>query len=159
MPKMLSAYSQFRKASVLVLAALVLGFFGARAATAALLGVEPGLPLLNYNNTGTVSYNAGAQSFNVVAQPISILFPPPAFVNAPKSVAINIVVDNAGNLVGGVPGDDLVVTGAVQPPGPPLSGVLLTGEIVAFGSQDSGGFTDFYDFNKSIAGIADRLIH
>ena len=69
--------------------------------------------------------------------------------DGPKSVAIEIVVDSSGNLIGGTSGDDLVIIGAIDQDGDSVAdfdGVLLTGEVVAFGFQDSGGPTDDFDF-------------
>jgi len=121
------------------------------AVSATLLGVVPGQPLLNYDN-GVLAYDATSDRFGISADPITILFPPFANVNAPEQVSINIEIDSAGNLVGGVPGDDLVITGDVQAPGPLFSGVLLTGEIIGFGFMDSGGLIDLYDFQFVVTG-------
>ena len=95
------------------------------------------------------------------AAPLAILFPPPRFVfdstSAPKDVKINIVVDATGALIGGTPGDDLVVIGAVDTTGDSVldtDGVLLTGEVTAFGFLDSGGPTDTFDFAFTVTGGA-----
>ena len=130
------------------------------ATPAQLIGLTPATPLISFNNTGTTVYTAGTGAFVVTGDPLSILFPPPRFVfdssaDGPKSVSLNIVVDNTGALVGGVPGDDLVIIGAVDTTGDgtfDADGVLLTGEIAAFGSQDSGGPTDSYDFALTVTG-------
>ena len=74
-------------------------------------------------------------------------------------VAIDIQVDNLGGLLGGVPGDDLLVEGEVSLPSGFFSGVLLTGEVTAFGFRDSGGTTDDFEFKFTITGgqLARRL--
>lgn len=125
----------------------------------AVLGVVPGYPLVDYNSTGTVDYVAESTSFVLEATPNTIqidptLDPPlsfPVFISEPRSFRIDILVGNDGQLIGGVPGDDLTLVGTVDltPYGlPSASGTLLTGEIVAFGSHDSESFstTDSYDF-------------
>ena len=125
-------------------------------ASASLLGVTPGIPHLTYDNAGTLTYNAGTQLFSVNAVPLSFLFPPiptsssvfDSTSEGPKSFSFNIQVDNAGNLTGGVPGDDFLVIGAVDTTGDTIldaDGVLLTGEISGFGFQEDGA-TDLYDF-------------
>ncbi len=122
-----------------------------------LIGVSPEAPFLEYDNQGTISYDASAQALSVDATPLNFQQTVGGplgfiFVNAdgsPAQFLIDIKVDNAGNLIGGVPGDDLVVTGQADVDGDfvvDYSGVLLTGEILQFGSQDSGGPTDAYDF-------------
>ena len=121
-----------------------------------LLGIanEIGLPATAYDSGGSMSYDADTQAYDAAAVPLAILgvgpipiiFPFPAT----PDIQLHIVVDNSGNLVGGVAGDDLSITGNIDFDGNPgngfeYSGVLLTGEIVAFGYLDSGD-TDQYDF-------------
>ena len=122
-----------------------------------LLGVGPlDLPIVSYNSGGTVDYDSTSDAFSLNATPLSIetsTNPAGAFFSG--SVNIDIEVDDTGALVGGTIGDDFVLTGDVDLDGDFLvdeSGVLLTGEIVAFGHEDSGGSTDFYDFRFSITG-------
>ena len=131
------------------------------AASAALLGNTLDLPLISYDNQGTTAYDAANDSFSVDASPTALLAPsnPPVVIDADASGArdfdINIRVDASGTLIGGVPGDDLVVTGEVTVPGMgTVSGVLLTGEITGFGYQDSGGPTDSFDFSFVVTGGA-----
>ena len=129
-------------------------------ASATLLGVSPGLPVMSYDD-GTTSYVAGTQTFQVDGVPVSVDFPPSRLVSdatglLSKSVSVNILVDNTGALVGGVPGDDLVVVGAVDTTGDSgldADGVLLTGEVAAFGFLDDGS-TDRFDFLFVVTGGA-----
>ena len=94
-----------------------------------MLGFTIGTPIIAFNNTGVLNYTAADGLLSVDADPLAILFnagDPPALVFdsttlGPADVLINIIVDNAGNLVGGVPGDDLYVTGSVD-----LNGDLKT---------------------------------
>ena len=69
-------------------------------------------------------------------------------------VEINVQLDSAGNLVGGVPGDDFVMTGRFTDllSGVTYEGVLLTGEVIAFSATDSGGDTDQTQFSFDVTG-------
>jgi serine-aspartate repeat-containing protein C/D/E len=120
-----------------------------QATLAALLGNTLNLPYISFDNQGTTTYDAGTNQFSVDATPLALLVSgsPPATITGTESFLINITVDNAGSLLGGIPGGDLVVIGDVTVPGLGFkSGVLLTGEVTGFGFQDSGGTTDSYDF-------------
>jgi hypothetical protein len=85
----------------------------------------------------------------VDAVPIAVLFPTgPVFVQAPRAFDVLIRVGTSGGLLGGVLGDDLILTGVVDQDHdgtPEYSGTLLTGEVLAFGFQDTGTTTDRYD--------------
>ena len=122
----------------------VLTFFGT--ASAALLGNTLGLPM-TFFPTGTVGYNAVTDQLSLSATPASTLFPP-ITNHVGGTLSINVVVDSAGNVVGGVPGDDLIMTGSVGA----FASPLLTGEVLEFGSLDSGGPTDTIDFRFQITG-------
>ncbi|HMN42668.1 MAG TPA: SdrD B-like domain-containing protein [Phycisphaerales bacterium] len=119
-----------------------------------------------FDATGVTAYEAASQSFDVVASPTSIRLSsstsPVSVSGIHGDVQIHAKVDSAGNLVRGVnpseavsmgsvngAGDDLVIVGTFDADGdsiPDYSGVLLTGEIYSFGSNDGGGTTDTYDF-------------
>jgi hypothetical protein len=121
-----------------------------------LLGIDPGFPLTVYNSTGHLEYNPGTQAFDLTATPLAFkasLLDAPTAVEAPASMALHIRVNSAGEVVGGVVGDDLVVTGSINDGTINVSGVLLTGEIVDFGFADSGA-TDSYDFRFVVTGGA-----
>lgn len=122
----------------------------------ALVGVDPGFPLISYDSTGTMNYDSAAQTLDLVATPLAFKeteLADPAPVELPGAVAIHLQVDNAGNLIGGVPGDDLLVTGTINSGSVNVSGVLLTGEVTAFGFAE-GGATDVYDFRFVVTGGA-----
>ncbi|MCY2928658.1 MAG: SpaA isopeptide-forming pilin-related protein [Planctomycetota bacterium] len=119
----------------------------------ALLGINPQAPIIGYDNQGQLTYTAGAQALHVAATPLNLQQVANGPVNFIYSnigdLKIDIQIDNAGNLVGGVAGDDLVVVGDADLDGdyvPDVSGVLLTGEILQFGSLDTGTVVDKYDF-------------
>jgi hypothetical protein len=124
----------------------------------ALVGVAPvDFPVISYNSGGSVSYDNVSDLLSVNATPLSIDTGSSLGSFSSGTLAINIEVDGSGALVGGVAGDDLVLTGDVDVDGDfsdDFSGTLLTGEIVAFGSQDSGGATDQYDFRFIVTGGA-----
>ena len=130
----------------------------------ALLGVvgEAQAPLITYDSTGTLTYNASTQAFNVDATPLTFtesLAPPSPtrLITAPADFRIEIQVDNTGALVGGVPGNDLVITGNLDIDGNgtiDASGILLTGEVLAMGFLDSPGGVDQYDFRFQPTGGA-----
>lgn len=123
--------------------------------SAALLGNTLDLPLISFDNQGSASYASSTDTFSVDATPLSLLVPsnPPVFITGTREFSIRISVDESGALIGGVPGDDLTVTGAVDVPGMgTVSGVLLTGEVTGFGFQDSSGPTDSFDFSFIVTG-------
>jgi len=138
--------------------AVVLGSY-ANPAVASLLGVTLDLPYILFNNTGTTNYAAGSDLFSLVASPIAIRESsslPPAFIDPAGNeevVAISILVDDSGALIGGVPGDDLSVIGELTlADGSLLSGTLLTAEIIDFGFHNPGGTTDLFDFLFDVTG-------
>lgn len=129
----------------------------------ALLGNTLALPLITYDTTGTLTYDASSQAFDLQARPLQFAeIPAPGFfrtIEGSRNFEIHIKVDNSGNLLGGVPGDDIVLTGDIDINGDSLidvSGTLLTGEIVEFGYLDvgSGSTADKYDFRFTPTGGA-----
>ena len=122
-----------------------------------LLGVATEYPAVNYDSTGVVNYSAATDAFQSTATPISIVAAKgqrPIAIGVPDDFFLGCQVNNAGTLTGGVAGNDLVVDGKVTISGTLYSGVLLTGEIMQFGYQDSGGPTDLYDFRFHATGGA-----
>ncbi|REK38183.1 MAG: hypothetical protein DWQ46_20835, partial [Planctomycetota bacterium] len=128
-----------------------------------LLGVTPDFPITTYDSVGTVDYDATAQTFDLTASPLVFLAGPPSPTNLPRPVLppngfdINIEVDNSGNLIGGVAGDDLTLSGTIDIDGdsiPDVSGTLLTGEVTGFGFLDTGSTTDQFDFTFTPTGGA-----
>ena len=111
--------------------------------------------MVTYDSTGHLSYDPTSHAFNLDATPL--LFKGASTgsttpINADtgsgiKTVQIRINVDNSGNLIGGVAGPDLVITGSIKNIG---SGTLLTGEISQFGYLDDG--PDAYDFRFTPTG-------
>jgi hypothetical protein len=143
------------------LAALVLlaSLGGVQSSYAELLGVSPQRPLISFSGTGNTEFDADQGLFSVNSVPLSMLLPPVRFINnaaaGSKLFDINIVLDSAGVLVSGVPGDDLIITGSVDLDGDgnaDANGTLLTGEIAQFGYRDTNTPTDLYDFVFNVTG-------
>ncbi|RKY07458.1 MAG: hypothetical protein DRP56_05660 [Planctomycetota bacterium] len=132
----------------------------ATSASAALIGIQPGFPTTIFNG-GSTSYDAASNLFTVNSVPAVIRFSPltpPRVVlpdNGVKSMTLSLQVDETGTFVGGVAGDDLVITGQVDEDGdgtPDYTGVLLAGDVVEFGYLDTGAPTDVYDFRIQVNG-------
>ncbi len=131
---------------------------------AGLAGVVPGFPAIVYDTQGALSYDAGTGLFSVEAAPLAIRFAPiapPRFVDPTgdppgKSLSIRFVLDQLGNLVGGDGGPDLLIVGQVDEDGdnlPDADGVLLSGEVLAFGFSNTPGTpTDEYDLLFAVTG-------
>ena len=144
-----------RLTKALAVSAAGIGVLASSFSFAALLGIMPGTPrfLINSSSGSATTYSSNTLRFSVAADPVNYFPPGFQFVEnstsaGPKSMTININVNNDGTLRGGVPLDDLVVIGAVDTTGDNVlnaDGVLLTGEIIAFGFLN-GGTTDTYDF-------------
>ena len=147
------------------LAALITGLSIAGTSTAQLLDIpNPGIPNTSFQITAErdgTDYNAATQTLTVDAQPVGTQFMA-GFPRLPFSTSdvsdfnIAIQIDNSGNLVGGVAGPDLVLSGSVSNPftGDNYSGTLLTGEIIEVGARDTGGSTDFMNFRFEATGGA-----
>ncbi len=127
-----------------------------------LLGANPTFPKVTYQNTSAsaLTYNSTNQLLTINGSPSAIKFSSaelPLIVTGVKSLQIKAVVDNAGVLVGGVTGDDFVLSGTVKRIVGSVTnvytGVLLTGEVMAFGSLESGA-TDQYDLRFTPTGGA-----
>ena len=127
-----------------------------------LLGVgdELGLPEVYYDAYGKLDYSAATQSLDVDAAPTDMVLVdggPIYQIYNLRNFRLNIKVDNNGQVIGGVAGDDLYIEGELRLRNDPqtealYSGVLLTGEIVAFGYLDAGTYTDIYDYRFTPTG-------
>lgn len=130
-----------------------------------LLGVSSllGFPRINYAGPGQLTYDAGTNAFNVTAVPsafrLNASSAPVPITNAAgttPSLELHIRVDNSGNLIGGVVGDDFIVRGDIDVDSDSVvdfSGTLITGEILEFGFQDIAS-TDQYDYRLQFTGGA-----
>jgi len=120
-----------------------------------LIGVVIVEPVIMYDSTGDLTYkynyDVGTGALTVNATPTHIMIDgalKPFLPIGPPTLAIGIVLNQAGAVVGGVGGPDIVVTGDIDLNGDGVAdyqGLLLTGEIESFGFLDSGT-TDRFDF-------------
>ncbi len=117
-----------------------------------LLNLPLEFPLLAFNNTGTLDYDAATDLLAVDAEPVALRLAPatkPRGVRLPRDFTLRAEIDDTGALVGGIPGDDLRVRGTVELGAgfgnTTVSGVLLTGEVRDFGFQEAGP-SDLFEF-------------
>ena len=127
------------------------------------LGVTPDYQQIVFDSLFDLglSYKAGTGALSIDASPYGFLDPaippPPLPVTQPATFDLNIIVNSAGEFVSGVAGDDLVVTGVIDTNGDgtaEYSGVLLTGEALDFGFEDSAYNFDLYDLRLAPTGGA-----
>lgn len=136
-----------------VLAGLGMCFFSATS-SAALLGVQPGFPLSNYDNQGTTTFNG--TSLNVNASLIEFKFMAsdiPYLTFGSLTMTANL--DAACKVTGNAPNPEITLVGDVYDPNTfalVLSGTLLTGEIAAVGVQAVTATTTAIDFRFTSAG-------
>jgi len=162
---------------ILILAAAVVVMSLASTSFAALLNDTIGLPLIfSFSLDSNVTTYDGTDEMTITASPTA-MFGVPGVVGRPRlldptsatptspaaanteMLSISVKVDNTGALIGGVPGDDFKVVGKVDltvgsdpPETTVFNGILLTGEVMAFGFHDSGGTTDLFDFQITLTG-------
>jgi hypothetical protein len=149
---------RFSRAAAATLASLTLAI--ATGAVAALLGIVPDFPKMAFEGGSTTAQISNG-SLTVSATPTIMLITnvgPLVPVLGPSSVSIGATVDASCNLVGGIAGDDLVITGTVDVDpfgaGDVRTGTLLTGEILALGVGDPSGTVDPFDFRFQVTGGA-----
>lgn len=141
--------------------ALAFGLLAAPSAGAALLGLPFTLPAIGVGfagSSGSTAYDATTGLFSVVADPTAILLTPsstPIPVTPTLSgerFELTMRVDSTGALAGSPPGADVLLVGhtALGSLGT-FDGVLLTGEVRAFGHQD-GAVADTFDFRIQVTG-------
>jgi hypothetical protein len=135
---------------------LLLGLFGVAVVPtsfANLLNVSPDFPKIGFvsQDSSALNYSASSQLFSVNATPTTVLFnngEPPRVITGTKNFQIQILVDNAGTLIGGAGGDDFSLSGTVMEGANTYSGLLLTGGVMGSGFLE-GGASDLYDFRFS----------
>ncbi|MBT8132051.1 MAG: hypothetical protein KJO35_07270, partial [Gammaproteobacteria bacterium] len=123
------------------------------------LGFMIDTPLLAFNNTGVLTYTTANGLLTVSADPLAMLLSagnPPVLIfptAGGKVVEIGVSLAGDGSLVGGVPGDDLLVTGRVDLGGGDVrDGTLLTGEVTEYMGENGSGTTDFHSFRFTVTG-------
>jgi uncharacterized repeat protein (TIGR01451 family) len=134
---------------------------------AALLGVQPGLPLISFDISAVpppyaTTYDAASGVLRVSASPVSYRWSTsrPVSMTAPKGLTIQAHLDSSGNLTPGVTGDGITITGNILAGGNSYSGTLLTGKITAFGyvhtpqTPEPATTTNSFDFRFTPTGGA-----
>ncbi len=128
-----------------------------------LIGVSLEYPVASYDQIGQVTYTADPDAdpntddglFSAVAVPMRIVLPdaegnPVDYgdIEEPSLFQLQLQLDSSGNVIGGVDGHDLRVEGVIDTYilGQHFEGVLITGEIIEFGFQNSTATYDQYDF-------------
>ena len=117
-------------------------------------------PVAAFYGQGQITYDADTHELAVHATPDFFLLdmqcvpPKLGVIRSPATLLINVLVDDMGVLIGGVPGDDLIMTGVIDIDlnddgvSEHLSGTLLRGEIAEWGHQDEPDAFNFA-FNTS----------
>jgi hypothetical protein len=111
-------------------------------------------PQINYNNGGATAFDAGTGEIHVTARPVGFQGEGESGLFASGQIDWTVQVDATGQLLGGVAGDDLVVSGALDRNGDFVidqTGTLLTGEIIAFGFEELGA-TDRLSYVFEVTG-------
>ena len=136
----------------------VLCCFVATFAHADLLGFAPSFPQISYDSTdpNSISYDPGTQVFTVDSLPVAISFSAVEssdLIVSNRSIQIQLNTD--GSLLSGANGFTITgfftrVVGGVTNT---YSGVLLQGDVIGFGYNDSE-FTDNFDFRIHVTGGA-----
>ena len=139
---------------LLVLAMIMaIPLFLAGNAHATLLGIHLGVPDIFSDSTGTYSYNYATQEMLFTAHALTITFDNVNIIPITGGTySANFKVDNAGNFVSGVSGDDLTISGNFTYNSTPYSGTLLRGEITDFGWQP--GTYALFDYYVDVKGGA-----
>lgn len=132
---------------------------------AALIGLSPFLPTIDFSGSGNISYQANTGVISISAEP-TMLFSIDPFIsseikhgldNTPRTLSIQFQVDNYGNLIpNNTLAPNLTLTGSVDIDGDSVvdhSGILLTANITQFGFLDNPSGDDKFDLNfDSIGG-------
>jgi uncharacterized repeat protein (TIGR01451 family) len=124
-------------------------------AFAALLGVQPGYPLITFDSLSNpnpygITYDPTTGIFRVSSSPVSYAWAlrKTTPISGAKSVSIQAHLDSAGALISDQAGDEIVINGDILPSasytGPAYAGPLLTGKITKLGFYN-GGTTDSFD--------------
>ncbi|MEQ1663452.1 MAG: hypothetical protein ABL877_12240 [Thiobacillus sp.] len=126
--------------------------------SAAVLGLVPGEPVLDFSGVGMIDYDATTGTVTISGDPIILLQNDPFILgevmptgpDSEKYVTISFKVDNTGALVDGV--GAMTVYGAIDVDFdtiPEYDGVLLQADVDAFGFQDGGASNDTFDMRMT----------
>jgi uncharacterized repeat protein (TIGR01451 family) len=132
---------------------------------AALLGLTPAEPTIDFGASGVIDYNATTGVVTVSAIPSTLLRSDPflfgtilgASGDDEALVTIQFKVSNTGQLISGVDGADLIVKGSVDidfDGTADYDGILLQAEITQFGFENGAAGDDFFDLRLvNVAGL------
>ena len=126
-------------------------------ASAALLGVENqiGLPDISYGSGSTFTYNASSDLATLSANATELNIPPVQTISGSfPNVSLQFLVDSSGNLISGIAGDDLVVTGTSTGSFGTFASPLVTAEITSFGyaTDPSDPGSSWFDVLLTVTG-------
>jgi len=130
---------KFKKILVISVFAVLLM---AGTSNATLLGLDLQLPDIFSDTTGQISYNADTNLFTSTATALTVTFDGVNLVNITNgtnhvaSYSVGFHVDESGNFTGGIAGMDLQIYGSFTYKGTTYDGLLMGGEVTAFGWQD-----------------------
>jgi len=139
-----------KKITLVLALAVAISFFAAQNAKAALLDFTLDLPDIFSDSTGVYSYNATTDLFSATATALTITFDGTTIVPITNgSYQASFYVDSTGALSGGVAGNDIEIWGNIDVDGDSVyeySGLLVAGEVKAFGWNDTGSQFDLFNY-------------
>lgn len=152
-----------RKQFCVLAACGVAGFSSGAMANLLGIGSLLGFPSIVTTDQGGTNYSAASHWFSIDSSPLAIRFSPtdpprlvfPTGDPAARILTVDIQIGNDAMLLGGHPDEDLIVIGQVDADGNgsiDYAGVLLTGEIVAFGYEKTADSTAIFDFRFTLTG-------
>jgi hypothetical protein len=126
-------------------------------ASATLLGVENqiGLPDISYGSGSTFTYSASSDLATLSANATELNIPPVQTINGSfPNVSLQFLVDSSGNLISGIAGDDLVVTGTSTGTFGTFASPLVTAEVTSFGyaTDPSNPGSSWFDLLLTVTG-------
>lgn len=143
---------------------LALATLGASLAQGQLLDLPRLSPAILGDNTGTVAYDPSSGILSLTTKALayraedggsSIPLFPDVFGTNLQTIQLDIQLDSSGNLVGGIPGNDLEVFGFYDNDGdfvPEADGLLIAGEIIEYGVEQESASVDLWDFRIALTG-------
>ena len=131
---------------------------GCKAPHDGLLGDVLGLPLIVFDSTGTTAFDSTAGLLTVEATALALKYDGIDILLPIGSAKVHIrlkICDCDGRFRGLVCEPELVLEGTVDVDDdgyPEYQGVLLTGDIAAFGFENTDSTTDLFDFRFRVTG-------
>lgn len=144
---------------ILLLVFLIGTVFYVSTSNAALLGLKLGVPDILSDSTGTYEYNVISKLMKFIAIPLNITFDGNTLIpiSGNRSYKAEFYVDNNGNFLSGVDGNDLEIYGDIDIDNDgylDYTGLLVGGEVTDFGWEDVNGPYALFDFSFNFTGGA-----